>query len=85
MRQNVEYDFDLMVMQVVIDLHKETSEAFSRFEISSPQAKGRLHRDITLILGCIRSLPSGSSSESGTLNWGQLDEFFLQRFGSEAG
>ena len=27
--------------QVVIDLHKETSEAFSQFEISSPQAKGR--------------------------------------------
>uniref|UniRef100_A0A3N7ENJ7 Vacuolar protein sorting-associated protein 54 C-terminal domain-containing protein n=1 Tax=Populus trichocarpa TaxID=3694 RepID=A0A3N7ENJ7_POPTR len=80
-----EADIQAIFRQVVIDLHKETSEAFSRFEISSPQAKGRLHRDITLILGCIRSLPSGSSSESGTLNWGQLDEFFLQRFGSEAG
>ncbi|KAJ6950615.1 vacuolar protein sorting-associated protein 54 [Populus alba x Populus x berolinensis] len=80
-----EADIQAIFRQVVIDLHKETSEAFSRFEISSPQAKGRLHRDITLILGCIRSLPSGSSIESGTLNWGQLDEFFLQRFGSEAG
>ncbi|KAL9403334.1 hypothetical protein Peur_000306 [Populus x canadensis] len=79
-----EADIQAIFRQVVIDLHKETSEAFSRFEISSPQAKGRLHRDITLILGCIRSLPSGSSSESGTLNWGQLDEFFVQRFGSEA-
>lgn len=45
----------------------------------------RLHRDITLILGCIRSLPSGNLSESGTPNWGQLDEFLVQRFGSEAG
>jgi hypothetical protein len=24
-------------------------------------------------------------SESGTPNWGQLDEFLVQRFGSEAG
>ncbi|KAJ6776562.1 VACUOLAR PROTEIN SORTING 54 [Salix koriyanagi] len=72
-----EADIQAIFRQVVIDLHKETSEAFSKFEISSPQAKGRLHRDITLILECIRSLPSGSSSKFYTLNRGQLDEFFL--------
>ncbi|CAK7357428.1 unnamed protein product [Dovyalis caffra] len=71
--------------QVVIIFHKEISEAFSWVEISSPQAKGRLHRDIMLILGCIRSLPSGSLSESGIPNWGQLDEFLQERFDSEAG
>ncbi|KAB5521787.1 hypothetical protein DKX38_026106 [Salix brachista] len=80
-----EADIQAIFRQVVIDLHKETSEAFSQFEISSPQAKGRLHRDITLILECVRSLPSGSSSKFDTLNRGQLDEFFQQRFGSEAG
>ncbi|KAF9667041.1 hypothetical protein SADUNF_Sadunf16G0291500 [Salix dunnii] len=77
-----EADIQAIFRQVVIDLHKETSEAFSQFAINSPQAKGRLHRDITLILECIRSLPSGSSSKFDTLNRGHLDEFFLQRFGN---
>ncbi|XP_034903688.1 vacuolar protein sorting-associated protein 54, chloroplastic isoform X1 [Populus alba] len=80
-----EADIQAIFRQVVTIFHKEISEAFSRMEISSQQAKFRLHRDITLILGCIRSLPSGNLSESGTLNWGQLDEFLVQRFGSEAG
>lgn len=80
-----EADIQAIFRQVVTIFHKEISEAFSRMEISSQQAKFRLHRDITLILGCIRSLPSGNLSESGTPNWGQLDEFLVQRFGSEAG
>ncbi|KAJ6376724.1 hypothetical protein OIU76_025806 [Salix suchowensis] len=80
-----EADIQAIFRQVVTIFHKEISEAFSRMEITSQQAKFRLHRDITLILGCIRSLPSGNLSESGTPNWGQLDEFLLQRFGSEAG
>ncbi|KAB1222968.1 Vacuolar protein sorting-associated protein 54, chloroplastic [Morella rubra] len=45
----------------------------------------RLHLDVTHLLGCIRSLPSGDLSNSGTPNWGQLDEFLVQRFGPEAG
>lgn len=45
----------------------------------------RLHHDIKHILGCIRSLPTDNVSESGTPNWGQLDEFLAQRFGAEAG
>ncbi|XP_061984383.1 vacuolar protein sorting-associated protein 54, chloroplastic-like isoform X1 [Populus nigra] len=80
-----EADIQAIFRQVVTIFHKEISEAFSRMEISSQQAKFRLHRDITFILGCIRSLPSGNLSESGTPNWGQLDEFLVQRFGSEAG
>lgn len=80
-----EADIQAIFRQVVTIFHKEISEAFSRMEISGQQAKFRLHRDITLILGCIRSLPSGNLSESGTPNWGQLDEFLVQRFGSEAG
>ncbi|KAL5830157.1 hypothetical protein ACOSQ3_019625 [Xanthoceras sorbifolium] len=72
-------------MQVVIIFHSQISESFSRLEISSPQAKERLHRDIKHIIACIRSLPSDNSSNSGIPNWGKLDEFLVQRFGEEAG
>lgn len=45
----------------------------------------RLYRDVQHILGCIRSLPSDSLGKSGTPNSGQLDEFLVKRFGTEAG
>lgn len=44
----------------------------------------RLYCDIQHILGCIRSLPSVNFGESGPPNWGQLDEFLVQNFGTEA-
>uniref|UniRef100_A0A5B7C787 Vacuolar protein sorting-associated protein 54 C-terminal domain-containing protein n=1 Tax=Davidia involucrata TaxID=16924 RepID=A0A5B7C787_DAVIN len=80
-----EVDVQAIFRQVVIILHTQISEAFSHLEISSPQAKNRLYRDIQHILGCIRTLPSDNLSKPGTPNWGQLDEFLAQRFGSEAG
>ncbi|KAA8544806.1 hypothetical protein F0562_019603 [Nyssa sinensis] len=80
-----EGDVQAIFRQVVIILHTQISEAFSHLEIGSPQAKNRLYRDIQHILGCIRSLPSNNLSKPGTPNWGQLDEFLAQRFGSEAG
>ncbi|PRQ41589.1 putative vps54-likeVacuolar protein sorting-associated protein [Rosa chinensis] len=79
-----EVDVQAIFRQVIIIFHSQISEAFSRLEISTPQAKDRLCRDVKHILGCIRSLPSDKLSESGTPNWGQLDEFLVQRFGSEA-
>lgn len=79
-----EVDVQAIFRQVVIIFHSQISEAFSRLEISTPQAKDRLYRDVKLILGCIRSLPSDNLSKSGTPNWGQLDEFLVQRFGPEA-
>lgn len=69
--------------QVVVIFHTQISEAFLSVDISSPPAKTRLHRDIQHILGCIRSLPCGDSSTSILPNWGRLDEFLVQRFGSE--
>ncbi|KAK2991649.1 hypothetical protein RJ640_016325 [Escallonia rubra] len=78
-------DVQAIFRQVVVIFHSQISEAFSRLEISTPQAKNRLHRDIQQILGCIRSLPSDDLSKSSTQNWGQLDEFLVQRFGVEAG
>lgn len=79
-----EVDVQAIFRQVVVIFHSQISEAFSHLEISTPQAKNRLYRDIQQILGCIRSLPSDNLNKSGTPNWGQLDEFLVQRFGSEA-
>ncbi|KAB2060257.1 hypothetical protein ES319_A10G004500v1 [Gossypium barbadense] len=79
-----EVDVQAIFRQVVVIFHSQISDAFSRLEIGTPQAKDRLHRDITHILGCIRSLPSDNSNNSATPNWGQLDEFLAQRFGAEA-
>ncbi|KAK9267669.1 hypothetical protein L1049_010100 [Liquidambar formosana] len=80
-----EVDVQAIFRQVVIIFHSQISEAFSHLEISTPQAKNRLFRDIQHILGCIRSLPTDNFSNSGTPNSGQLDEFLVQRFGAEAG
>ncbi|XP_052478125.1 vacuolar protein sorting-associated protein 54, chloroplastic isoform X1 [Gossypium raimondii] len=79
-----EVDVQAIFRQVVVIFHSQISDAFSRLEISTPQAKDRLYRDVTHILGCIRSLPSDNSNNSATPNWGQLDEFLAQRFGAEA-
>ncbi|KAJ7969242.1 Vacuolar protein sorting-associated protein 54 chloroplastic [Quillaja saponaria] len=79
-----EIDVQAIFRQVVIIFHSQISDAFSRLEISSPQAKDRLYRDIKHILGCIRSLPSDNLNNSNTSNWGELDEFLVQRFGTVA-
>ncbi|XP_021725758.1 vacuolar protein sorting-associated protein 54, chloroplastic-like [Chenopodium quinoa] len=78
-----EADVQAIFRQVVIIFHSQISEAFSRLEISTPQAKSRLYRDVQHILGCIRSLPTDIASKSGVANWGHLDEFLAQRFDSE--
>ncbi|KAA0052432.1 vacuolar protein sorting-associated protein 54 [Cucumis melo var. makuwa] len=80
-----EADVQAIFRQVVKIFHLQISEAFSRLDISTPQAKDRLLRDVKHILGCIRSLPCDDLSKSDIPNWGQLDEFLDQRFGSEAG
>ncbi|CAN6575335.1 unnamed protein product [Malus baccata var. baccata] len=79
-----EVDVQAIFRQVILVFHSQISEAFSRLEIGTPQAKDRLRRDVKHILGCIRSLPSDKMSESSIPNWGQLDEFLVQRFGEEA-
>lgn len=79
-----EVDVQAIFRQVVMIFHSQISEAFSRLEIST-HAKERLHGDIIHILGCIRSLPSDDLNKSSTPNWGQLDEFLAQNFGTGAG
>ncbi|CAI9089535.1 OLC1v1024122C1 [Oldenlandia corymbosa var. corymbosa] len=78
-----QFEVETIFRQVVVIFHTQISQAYSSVDVSTPQAKSRLQRDVHHILRCIRSLPSGCSSESGPTNWGQLDEFFVQRFGTE--
>ncbi|CAA2934422.1 vacuolar sorting-associated 54, chloroplastic isoform X1 [Olea europaea subsp. europaea] len=81
----LEEDVQAIFGQVVVIFHTQISEAFKSLEINTPQAKNRLYCDIQHILGCIRSLPSVNLGESSPRNWGQLDEFLSQNFGTEAG
>ncbi|KAL3632342.1 hypothetical protein CASFOL_025326 [Castilleja foliolosa] len=81
----LEDDVQAIFGQVVIILHSQIYDAFSRLELTTPQAKRSIHCDVQHLLGCIRSLPSDSSSKSSPPNWGQLDEFLAQNFGSESG
>ncbi|XP_019156224.1 PREDICTED: vacuolar protein sorting-associated protein 54, chloroplastic [Ipomoea nil] len=79
-----EVDVQTIFRQVVQIFHTQISEALSRVDISTPQVKNRMHRDVQHILGCIRSLPSDELSKSNPPNWGKLDEFVEQNFGAEA-
>ncbi|KAL6542668.1 hypothetical protein OROHE_010188 [Orobanche hederae] len=81
----LEEDVRAIFGQVVIILHSQINDAFSRLELTTPQAKRSLRCDIEHILGCIRSLPSDSSNKFSSPNWGQLDEFLERNFGSEPG
>ncbi|XP_057546411.1 vacuolar protein sorting-associated protein 54, chloroplastic isoform X2 [Amaranthus tricolor] len=78
-----EADVQAIFRQVVIIFHSLISDAYSRMEINTPQAKTRVSRDIQHILGCIRTLPTDIASKSGVANWGHLDELLAQKFGSE--
>lgn len=80
-----EEDVQAIFGPVVTILHSQIADAFSKLEISTPQAKRSLRCEIQHLLGCIRSLPSDNSSESSPPNWGALDEFLAEQFGSEAG
>lgn len=84
-----EPDVRTIFRQVVSIFHSQISELFynalKSSEVNSPDAKKRLCRDTQHILGCIRSLPAGDLSESTTPNWGRLDEFLAENFGTETG
>ncbi|GJT44357.1 vacuolar protein sorting-associated protein 54, chloroplastic isoform X1 [Tanacetum coccineum] len=69
--------------EVTIIFDIQISDAFAPVDISIPQARARLNRDLQHILGCIRSLPSARLNEPGTPIAGQL-ESLLQRTAVEA-
>lgn len=77
-----EQEVKSILRQVVQICHSLISEAFSKLEVNTPQAKKRMYQDVQHILGCIRLLPS-DQSENGLSNSGKLDELLLQRFGAD--
>ncbi|XP_026458093.1 vacuolar protein sorting-associated protein 54, chloroplastic-like [Papaver somniferum] len=80
-----ENDVQAIFGQVVQIFHTQISDAYSGLEITTPQAKNRLRRDIQQILACIRSLPTDNTfDKDGVRNSGKLDEFLLQKFGAES-
>ncbi|KAM0938931.1 putative vacuolar protein sorting-associated protein [Dioscorea sansibarensis] len=80
----LENDVQAIFRQVVEIFHSHISDGFSKLELTTPQANNRLCRDIQIILGCIRKLPSGGTVE-GVFNYGLLDELLLEKFGIKVG
>uniref|UniRef100_A0A453AHF3 Vacuolar protein sorting-associated protein 54 C-terminal domain-containing protein n=1 Tax=Aegilops tauschii subsp. strangulata TaxID=200361 RepID=A0A453AHF3_AEGTS len=79
----LEVDLQAIFRQVVQIFHSHITEAFSKLEVSSPQAKNRLCRDVQHILVCIRKLPAQNFSSEPVRNYGLLDEFLAEKFGTK--
>ncbi|KAF5811438.1 putative vacuolar protein sorting-associated protein [Helianthus annuus] len=77
-----EADVQEIFKEVTIIFDIQISDAFSHVDISIPQAKARLNRDIEHILGCIKSLPSAKLNEPGTPVAPRL-ESLVQRISAE--
>uniref|UniRef100_A0A0E0KN79 Vacuolar protein sorting-associated protein 54 C-terminal domain-containing protein n=1 Tax=Oryza punctata TaxID=4537 RepID=A0A0E0KN79_ORYPU len=79
----LEADVQLIFRQVVQIFHSHITEAFSKLEVSTPQAKNRLCRDVQHILVCIRKLPAENFSVEAIPNYGLLDDFLAEKFGTK--
>ncbi|OEL19382.1 Vacuolar protein sorting-associated protein 54, chloroplastic [Dichanthelium oligosanthes] len=81
----LEVDVQTIFRQVVQIFHSHITEAFGKLEINTPQAKNRLCRDVQHILTCIRKLPAENFSAETIPNYGILDEFLAENFGTKVG
>lgn len=81
----LEVDVQTIFRQVVQIFHSHITEAFSKLEVGTPQAKNRLCRDVQHILSCIRKLPAENFSSETVPNYGLLDEFLAENFGTKVG
>lgn len=79
----LEVDVQAIFRQVVQIFHSHITEAFSKLEVNTPQAKNRLCRDVQHILVCIRKLPAQNFSAETIRNYGLLDEFLAEKFGTK--
>ncbi|KAL1562542.1 hypothetical protein AAHA92_05112 [Salvia divinorum] len=61
-----EEDVQSIFGQVITMLHTQIADAFSKLEITTPQAKHSLCCEVEHLLGCIRSLPSDNVHKSTT-------------------
>ncbi|XP_031502372.1 vacuolar protein sorting-associated protein 54, chloroplastic [Nymphaea colorata] len=84
-RTLLEEDVIEIFRQVTEIFHLQLTEAFSKLDLNTPQAKNRLFRDIQHILACIHALPAPKLSGESIPKPGKLDDFLAQRFQSEAG
>lgn len=79
----LENDVQAIFRQVVQIFHSHLFEEFSKLDINTPQARSRLYRDVQIILGCIRKLPSDDSNSDQVPNYGLLDDFLAEKFGEK--
>ncbi|KAK3145254.1 hypothetical protein QOZ80_4AG0326290 [Eleusine coracana subsp. coracana] len=79
----LEVDVQTIFRQVVQIFHSHITEAFSKLAVNTPQAKNRLCRDVQHILVCIRKLPAESFNAENIPNYGLLDEFLAENFGTK--
>ncbi|ONM18830.1 Vacuolar protein sorting-associated protein 54 chloroplastic [Zea mays] len=81
----LEVEVQTIFRQVVQIFHSHITEAFSKLEVNTPLAKNRLCRDVQHILACIRKLPAENFSSETIPNYGLLDEFLAENFGTKVG
>jgi len=79
----LDVDVQAIFRQVVQIFHSHITEAFSKLDVTSPQANNRLCRDVQHILVCIRKLPAQNFSAETVRNYGLLDEFLAEKFGTK--
>ncbi|KAJ7546423.1 hypothetical protein O6H91_08G039800 [Diphasiastrum complanatum] len=76
----LEEDVRSIFTRVVTLFHSQLSDAFFKVELSSPQAKNRLHKDVQHILACMHGLPSEFNDGNSFHKPGELDRFLLENF-----
>jgi vacuolar protein sorting-associated protein 54 len=79
----LEQDVRSIFTRIVLLFHSVLADAYAKVDVSTPQAKSRLYRDVQLILVAVRGLPSDNVGSTGDQKPGKLDELLVQRFGAE--
>ncbi|KAG0623694.1 hypothetical protein M758_3G194100 [Ceratodon purpureus] len=79
----LEQDVRSIFTRIVLLFHSVLGDAYSKVDVSTPQAKSRLYRDVQAILVAVRALPSENVGSTGDQKPGELDDLLVQRFGAE--
>lgn len=79
----LEQDVRSIFTRIVLLFHSVLADAYAKVDVSTPQARSRLYRDVQAILVAVRALPSDNVGSTGDQKPGELDELLVQRFGAE--
>lgn len=79
----LEQDVRSIFTRIVLLFHSVLADAYSKVDVSTPQAKSRLYRDVQAILVAVRALPSDNVGSIGNQKPGELDDLLVLRFGAE--